>query len=61
MFTKELALIWCGRQFLQIVASFFLSSRSLGFLFAVSNFIGGFMSLWNEEMNYETIVTVINT
>jgi hypothetical protein len=29
----------------------------LGFLFAVPNFTGGFMGLWNEEMKYE--ITVI--
>jgi hypothetical protein len=35
---------------------FFRSSRILGFLFAVPNFTGGFMGLWNEEMKYETTV-----
>jgi hypothetical protein len=58
---KELALLWCGRQFLQIISSFFLSSQSLGILFAVSNFMGGFMGLWNEEMKYETNVFAIIT
>jgi hypothetical protein len=58
---KELALLWCGRQFLQIIASFFLSSQSLGFLFAVPNFTGGFMGLWNEEMKYETNVIALTT
>jgi len=59
---KELALLWCGRQFLQIIASFFLSSRTLGgFLFAVPNFTGGFMGLWNEEMKYKTNVIAIIT
>ena len=62
VFTKELALLWCGRQFLQIIASFFLSSRnSGGFLFAVHNFTGGFMGLWNEEMKHETNVIAIIT
>jgi hypothetical protein len=54
VFRKELAFILCGSRFLQIIASFFLSTQSLGFLFAVSNFIGSFMGLWNEEMKYET-------
>jgi hypothetical protein len=58
---KELALLWCGRQFLQIIASFFSLLSSLGFLFAVSNFIGGLMGLWNEEMKYETNVIAIST
>jgi len=61
VFTKELALLWCGKQFLQIIASFFLSSRILGFLFAVPNFTAGFMRLWNEEMKYETNVIAIVT
>jgi len=61
VFMKVLALVWCGRQFLQIMASFFLSSRSLGFLFAVPNFTVGFMRLWNEEMKYETNVIAIVT
>ena len=56
VFTKVLALLSCGRQFLQIIASFFLSSRILGFLFAIPNFTAGFMRLWNEETNYETNV-----
>ena len=61
VFMKELALLWCGRQFLQIIASFFLSRSSGGFLFAVPNFTGGFMGLWNEEMKYETNVIAIIT
>jgi hypothetical protein len=40
----------------KLLLHFFLSSRNLGFLFAVSNFIGGLMGLWNEEMEYETNV-----
>jgi len=40
----------------------FFSPRSLGgFLFAVPNFTGGFMGLWNEEMKYETNVIAIIT
>ena len=31
----------------KLLLHFFLSSRSLGFLFAVPNFTGGFMGLWN--------------
>ena len=59
---KELTLLWCGRQFLQIIASFFsLLLNSGGFLFAVPKFTGGFMGLWNEEMKYETNVIAIIT
>ena len=32
LFMKELALLWCGRQLLEII-SFFLCSQNLGFLF----------------------------
>jgi hypothetical protein len=31
----------------------------LGFLFAVPNFTGGFMGLWNEEMKHETTVIAL--
>jgi hypothetical protein len=43
----------------KLVLHFFLSSRNLGFLFAVPNFTGGFMGLWNEQMKYETIVIAL--
>jgi hypothetical protein len=39
----------------------FFSLLEVWVLFAVSNFKGGFMCLWNEEMQCETSVTVINT
>ena len=39
----------------------FLSSRILGFLFAVPNFTASFMRLWNEEMKYEMNVIDIIT
>jgi hypothetical protein len=42
-----------------LLLHFYLSSPSLGFLFAVSNFTGNFMGLWNEEMKYETNVIAI--
>jgi hypothetical protein len=45
----------------KLLLHFFLSSGSLGFLFAVPNFTGGFMGLWNEEMKYETNVIAIIT
>ena len=32
LFRKELALLWCGKQLLEIIYSFFLCSRNLGFL-----------------------------
>jgi hypothetical protein len=54
---KELALVWCGRQLLEIISSFFsLSSQSLGFLFAVPNFIDGFMRLSHSEIKQEANV-----
>jgi hypothetical protein len=58
---KELALLWCRTQFLQIITSLFSLLSNLGFLFAISNFTGGFMGLWNEEMKYETNVIAIIT
>jgi hypothetical protein len=61
MFTKELALLWCVSQLLQIIASFFFSPLEVWVFFAVSNFIGGFMGLWNEEKKYETNVIAIVT
>jgi hypothetical protein len=45
----------------KLLLHFVLSSQSLGFLFAVLNFTGGFMGLWNYEMKYETNVIAINT
>jgi hypothetical protein len=36
VFMKVLALLWYGRQLPEIIASFFLSSRNRGFLFAIS-------------------------
>jgi hypothetical protein len=55
-----LALLWCGRQFLEII-HFFLSSRSQGFLFAFSNCTDGFMHLSKQEMKHETNVITILT
>ena len=40
----------------KLLLHFFLSPRSLCFLFAVPNFTCGFVCLWNEEMKYETNV-----
>jgi len=50
LFVKELALIWCGRELLEIISSFFICSRNLGFLFAVPNFTDGFMGPSNSEI-----------
>ena len=61
LFMKELALLWCGRQLLEIISSFFLCSRSLVFLFAVPNFTDGFMRLSHSEMKQETNVIAIVT
>jgi len=56
---KELALLWCGRELLEIISSFFLCSRNLGFLFAFPNFTDGFMRPSNSEMKQETNVLAI--
>jgi hypothetical protein len=56
LFMKELALLWCGRQLLEIISSLFLSSQSLGFLFAVINFIDGFMRHSHSEIKQEANV-----
>jgi hypothetical protein len=61
MFKKELAFLWCERQFLQIIVSFFSLLSKFRFLFAVSNFISGLMGLWNEEMKYGTKVIPVIT
>jgi len=59
LFVKELALLWCGRELLEIISSFFLLSRISGFLFAVPNFTEGFMRPSNGEMKQETNVIAI--
>jgi len=59
LFVKELARLWCGRQLLEFISSFFLCSRSLGFLFAVPNFTDGFMHPSNSEMKQEMNVIAI--
>ena len=61
LFMKEMALLWCGRQLLEIISSFFLCYRILGFLFAVPNFTDGFMCLYNNQMKHETNVIAILT
>jgi len=61
LFVKQLALFWCGRQLLEIISSFFLYSRSFGFLFAVPNFTDGFMRPSNSEMKQEMNVIAIIT
>jgi hypothetical protein len=45
----------------KLLLHFFLSSRSLGFLFAVPNFTGSFMGLWNKEVKYQTKVIAFVT
>ena len=49
-FIKELAILWCGKQLLEFIYSFFLCSRILGFLFAVHNLTDNFMRPYNSEM-----------
>jgi hypothetical protein len=61
VFMKVLALLWSGRQFPESISSFFLSSRNLGFLFAVSNCPDGFVCLSKKEMKLETNVIAILT
>jgi hypothetical protein len=61
LFMKELALLWCGRQLLEIISLFFLCYRSLVFLFAVPDFTDGFMRLSLSEMKQETNVFAILT
>ena len=61
LFVKELSLLWCGRQLLEIISSFFLCSRTLGFLFAVPNSTDDFMRPSNSEMKQETNVIAIVT
>jgi len=64
LFVKEMAHLWCGRQLLDIISSFFLCSRISGFLFAVPNFTDGFMcpsnSEMKQEMNFIAIVTYLS-
>ena len=47
---KELAILWHGKQLLEIIYSFFLCSRNLGFLFAVHNLTDDFMRPYNSEI-----------
>ena len=61
LFVKELALFRCGRQFLEIISSFFLCSQSLSFLFAVPNFTDGFLRPSNSGMKQGTNVIAIIT
>jgi hypothetical protein len=61
VFMKFLAHLWCGRQFPEIISSFFLSSPNLGFLFVTSNCTDGFMRISNKEMKFETNVVAILT
>jgi len=61
LFVKELALLWCGIQLLEVISSFFLLSRSSSFIFAVPNFTDGFMRPSNSEMKQETNVIAIVT
>jgi len=57
---NQLALLWCGRQLLEIISSFFLCFRILGFLFAVPNFTDAFMHPSNSEMKQEmNVITIV--
>ena len=64
LFMKELVLLLCGREFLEIISSFFCCSRSLRFLCAVPNFTDGFMcpsnSEMKQEMNFIAIITYLS-
>jgi len=61
VFTKGWLSYGVGDSSHKLLLHFFLSSQSLGFLFAVPNFTGGFMGLWNKEMKYETNIIAIIT
>ena len=58
---KELAILWCGKQLLETIYSFFLCSQNLGFIFAVRNLTDDFMRPYNTEMKQETNVIAIVT
>jgi len=58
---KELVILWCGKKLLEIIYSFYLCSRNLGFLFAVRNLTDVFMHPYNSEMKQETNVITILT
>ena len=62
VFTKGWLSYGVGDSSHKLLLHFFLSSWSSGgFLFAVPNFTGGFIGLWNQEMKYETNVIAIIT
>jgi hypothetical protein len=61
MLMKVLAVLWCTIHFLEIISSFFLSSRSEDFLFAFCNCTDGFMHISKKEMKLETNVIAILT
>ena len=61
LFQKELALLWCARQLLEIISSFFPLLSNFGFLFAVPNFTDGFMRPSNSQMKQEMNVIAIIT
>ena len=61
LFMKELGILWCGKQSLEIIYSFLLCSRNLGFLFAVRNLTDDFMRPYNSKMKQETNVIAILT
>ena len=65
VFKKELALLWCGRQFLQIIASFFSLLSKFGFSFCSPQFhrrLYGSLErgneIWNECYCYHHVAEV---
>jgi len=61
LFVKELALLRCGTQLLEIIYPFFLLSRSSSFIFAFPNFTDTLMHPSYSEMKQETNVFAIVT
>lgn len=62
---NELAVIWYGRQVRKINSLFFLSYQYVGWFFAVSNCMGCFVPLSNNQMktkmNVSTVVTKLRS
>ena len=60
VFGKELAFLWCGRQFLEIISSFF-SPLEIWVYFLQSLIVQTALCVSNKEMKHEMNVIVIVT
>ena len=58
---KWLALLWCGREFLEIISSFFFSPLEIWVLFLQSLIAQTALCVSNKEMKLETNVIAILT